>query len=185
VISYLIDYAFAGSQAWRWMFAIAVITATAFGIGLMFIPDSPRWLAARGHVDRAQAVLKQIRPAEQVQAELSNIQKSVAKQKENWSELLSPFLRPAMIVGVELAIAQQLTGINTVIYYPRLSLSLLAYWRVAWQQTWGLNYLEFGTYGIYVSSVPNGVTGVRDTYSDPSIDLAYVSAISASKGNPQ
>jgi len=117
VISYLIDYAFAGSQAWRWMFAMAVIPAAAFGIGLMFIPDSPRWLAARGHVDRAQAVLKQIRPAEQVQAELSDIQKSVAKQKGNWSELLSPLLRPAMIVGVGLAIAQQLTGINTVIYY--------------------------------------------------------------------
>jgi hypothetical protein len=47
------------------------------------------------------------------------------------------------------------------------------YWRVAWQQTWGLNYLEAGTYGIYVSSVPNGVTGIRDTYADPSIDLQY------------
>ena len=117
VISYLVDYAFAGSQAWRWMFAMAVIPAAAFGIGLLFIPDSPRWLAARGHADRAQVVLKQIRPPEQVEAELSDIQKSVAKQKGNWSELLSPLLRSAMIVGVGLAIAQQLTGINTVIYY--------------------------------------------------------------------
>jgi hypothetical protein len=47
------------------------------------------------------------------------------------------------------------------------------YWRFAWQQTWGLNYLEVGTYGIYVSSVPGGVTGVRDTYADPSVDLQY------------
>ena len=61
VISYLIDYAFAGSQAWRWMFAMAVIPAAAFGIGLLFIPDSPRWLAGRGHVDQARAVLKRIR----------------------------------------------------------------------------------------------------------------------------
>ncbi len=117
VISYLVDYAFAGAQAWRWMFAMAVIPATAFGIGLLFIPDSPRWLAARGHADRAEVVLKQIRPPEQVEAELGDIQKSVAKQKGNWSELLSPLLRSAMIVGVGLAIAQQLTGINTVIYY--------------------------------------------------------------------
>ena len=58
VISYLIDYAFAGSQAWRWMFAMAVIPAAAFGIGLMFIPNSPRWLAARGHADQARAVLE-------------------------------------------------------------------------------------------------------------------------------
>ena len=47
------------------------------------------------------------------------------------------------------------------------------YWRLAWQQTWGLNYLEVGTYGIYVSSVPGGVAGRRDTYADPSVDLQY------------
>jgi MFS transporter, SP family, galactose:H+ symporter len=117
VISYLVDYAFAGSHAWRWMFAMAVIPAAAFGIGLLFIPDSPRWLAARGHSDLAQVVLKRIRPPEQVQGELSDIQKSVATQKGDWSELLSPLLRSAMIVGVGLAVAQQLTGINTVIYY--------------------------------------------------------------------
>ncbi len=117
VISYLIDYAFAGSQAWRWMFAIAVIPATAFGIGLIFIPDSPRWLAGRGHLDQARAVLKRIRPAHKVDAELQDIQQSVAQQKGNWSDLLSPLLRSAMIVGVGLAIAQQITGINTVIYY--------------------------------------------------------------------
>jgi hypothetical protein len=47
------------------------------------------------------------------------------------------------------------------------------YWRMAWQQAWGLNYLEVGTYGIYTSSVPGGVTGLHDTYSDPSVDLQY------------
>jgi hypothetical protein len=47
------------------------------------------------------------------------------------------------------------------------------YWRLAWQETWGVNYLEVGTYGIYVSSVPGGVNGIRDTYADPAIDLQY------------
>ena len=117
VISYLIDYAFAGSQAWRWMFALAVIPAAVFGIGLVFIPDSPRWLVSRGHTDRARAVLKRIRGPDQVNGELREIQHSVAQQKGDWSELLSPLLRPAMVVGVGLAIAQQITGINTVIYY--------------------------------------------------------------------
>ena len=117
VISYCIDYAFAGSQAWRWMFAMAVIPAAAFGIGLLFIPNSPRWLAGRGRTDQARAVLKRIRASEQVEGELNQIQQSVGQQKGNWSELLSPFLRPEMIVGVGLAIAQQITGINTVIYY--------------------------------------------------------------------
>jgi MFS transporter, SP family, galactose:H+ symporter len=117
VLSYLIDYAFAGSQAWRWMFALAAVPAAAFGTGLMFIPDSPRWLAARGHVDKARTVLKRIRDPKEVESELGEIQKSAAQQKANWSELLSPLLRPAMIVGVGLAVAQQITGINTVIYY--------------------------------------------------------------------
>jgi sugar porter (SP) family MFS transporter len=117
VFSYLIDYAFAGSQAWRWMFAMAVIPAAAFGIGLVFIPDSPRWLAGRGHLEQARAVLKRIRPPTKVEAEMSDIQHSVAQQKGSWSELLSPLLRSAMIVGIGLAIAQQITGINTVIYY--------------------------------------------------------------------
>jgi sugar porter (SP) family MFS transporter len=117
VFSYLMDYAFAGSQAWRWMFAMAVIPAAAFGIGLVFIPDSPRWLAGRGHMDQARAVLKRIRPPDQVDAEMNDIQQSVAQQKGNWSELLSPLLRSAMVVGIGLAIAQQITGINTVISY--------------------------------------------------------------------
>jgi hypothetical protein len=47
------------------------------------------------------------------------------------------------------------------------------YWRLAWQQTWGLNYLEVGTYGLHVSSVPGGVTGARDTYTDTAVDLQY------------
>lgn len=76
VISYLIDYVFAGAQAWRWMFALAVIPATAFGIGLLFIPDSPRWLVARGHVDQAEGVLKRIRGSDQVQSELNAMQQS-------------------------------------------------------------------------------------------------------------
>jgi SP family galactose:H+ symporter-like MFS transporter len=117
VISYLVDYAFAGSQAWRWMFAMAVIPAAAFGMGLMIVPDSPRWLAARGHVDQARDVLNRIRVPENVSGELEAIQQSVMGQKGHWSELLSPLLRMAMIVGVGLAIAQQITGINTVIYY--------------------------------------------------------------------
>jgi SP family galactose:H+ symporter-like MFS transporter len=99
------------------MFALAVVPAGAFGIGLIFIPDSPRWLIARGHTDRAQNVLKRIRNPDEVEGELSQIGKSVAQQKGSWSELLSPLLRSAMIVGIGLAIAQQITGINTVIYY--------------------------------------------------------------------
>jgi sugar porter (SP) family MFS transporter len=117
VISYLIDYAFSGTQSWRWMFALAAVPASVFAAGLMLIPDSPRWLAARGRLDQARDVLKRIRSPEQAAVELKVIQHSVVQQKGRWSELLSPLLRPAMTVGVGLAIAQQITGINTIIYY--------------------------------------------------------------------
>jgi len=117
VISYLIDYAFADAGAWRWMFAIAVVPAAAFGVGLLFIPESPRWLVGRGLLDKAHAVLGRIRAPDAVEVEFNDIQHSALQQKANWAELLSPALRPAMIVGVGLAIAQQITGINTVIYY--------------------------------------------------------------------
>ncbi|NNM87519.1 MAG: sugar porter family MFS transporter [Phycisphaerae bacterium] len=117
VISYVIDYALAADQAWRWMFAWAVIPAAIFGIGLFFIPDSPRWLVARGHPDKARAVLQRLRSPEEVNGELARIEHNAAQQKGSWSELASPLLRMAMIVGVGLAIMQQITGINTVIYY--------------------------------------------------------------------
>ncbi len=64
---------------------------------------------------------------------------------------------------------QPLTGTT----FPISIQEVAPYWRVAWQQSWGLNYLEVGTYGIYVSSTPNGVTGLHDTYADPSFDLQY------------
>ncbi|MGC8528557.1 MFS transporter, partial [Acidiphilium sp.] len=96
---------------------MAFVPASIFGVGLIFIPDSPRWLVSRGHVDSARAVLLRIRNPQQVEAELGWIRDGAAQQKGHWSELLSPLLRMAMIVGVGLAIAQQITGINTVIYY--------------------------------------------------------------------
>ncbi len=117
VISYLVDYALADAGSWRWMFAIAVVPAVAFGVGLLFIPDSPRWLASAGDLGRARAVLKRMREPAAVEGELADIQHGLSRQKGSWSELLKPSLRPAMIVGVGLAVAQQVTGINTVIYY--------------------------------------------------------------------
>ena len=47
------------------------------------------------------------------------------------------------------------------------------YWRAAWQQTWGGNYLEVGTFGIYVNSYPGAITGPEDRYVDPSFDFQY------------
>ena len=47
------------------------------------------------------------------------------------------------------------------------------YWRAAWQENWGSNYLEFGTFGIFMNSFPGPVTGPEDRYVDPSLDFQY------------
>jgi SP family galactose:H+ symporter-like MFS transporter len=117
VISYLVDYALSGARGWRWMFGLAAIPAAALGIGMLFVPESPRWLVGRALPDQARAVLRRIRGTASVDRELKEIQTGLDQQGGRWSELLSPLARPALIVGIGLAIFQQVTGINTVIYY--------------------------------------------------------------------
>jgi SP family galactose:H+ symporter-like MFS transporter len=84
---------------------------------MIFMPSSPRWLVNDGMVDRARATLIKIRKKDDVSDELNDIVTSLNKQKGGRRELFSPLIKPAMIVGISLAIFQQVTGINTVIYY--------------------------------------------------------------------
>jgi len=119
LLAYVVDYAFASIQGWRWMFGLALLPAAIFGCGMLFLPESPRWLVRRGRHDSARATLSRIREQSRVEAELEEIQSSLRDSAERgtWRDLLSPGLRPALIVGIGLAIFQQVTGINTVIYY--------------------------------------------------------------------
>jgi MFS transporter, SP family, galactose:H+ symporter len=119
LLAYLVDYAFANMQGWRWMFGLAVIPAAIFALGMFYLPESPRWLVRRGRRDNARAILSRVRDSSDVEAELQDIERSFHESQEhgNWRDLLSPALRPALIVGIGLAVLQQVTGINTVIYY--------------------------------------------------------------------
>jgi len=117
VCSYLADYALADARAWRWMFGVAAIPALIMLIGLLFVPESPRWFMRQGLREIARTVLSRIRSGSDVNDELREIESSLNQQKGSWRELLSPALRPALIIGIGLAAFQQFTGINTVIYY--------------------------------------------------------------------
>lgn len=117
VASYLADYGLADIRGWRWMFGLAAIPAIILAVGLLFVPESPRWLMSRSRDAQARSVLERIRETSQVHAEIAEIEASLHQQKGSWRELLSPALRPALVVGIGLAIFQQFTGINTVIYY--------------------------------------------------------------------
>jgi MFS transporter, SP family, galactose:H+ symporter len=122
LLAYVVDYAFAATQGWRWMFGLALVPAVLFGLGMLFLPESPRWHARLGHFDRASAMLVRIRGTSDVTAELQEIKRSLAHADERGrlSDMFAPSLRPALVVGIGLAVFQQVTGINTVIYYAPL-----------------------------------------------------------------
>jgi SP family galactose:H+ symporter-like MFS transporter len=117
VISYLVDYALVDIQGWRWMFGFAAVPAAILAVGMFRLPESPRWLVSKNLIDSARTVLERIRRTKDVGTELEDIQSSLAVQSGGWRDLFTPLVRPALIVGVGLAILQQITGINTVIYY--------------------------------------------------------------------
>lgn len=122
LLAYVVDYAFAAIQGWRWMLGLAVVPAAVFAIGMILLPESPRWLAKNGQREAARKVLGRIRTAAGADAELKEIEASIQHTEERGrlSDLLNPSLRAALVVGIGLAILQQITGINTVIYYAPL-----------------------------------------------------------------
>jgi MFS transporter, SP family, galactose:H+ symporter len=123
LLAYVVDYAFAAIQGWRWMFGLAVVPAAIFGLGMVFLPESPRWLAEHGQLERARAMLARIRGTSDVDVEMREIIEGIERAQDQHgrlSDLFAPSLRPALIVGIGLAVFQQVTGINTVIYYAPL-----------------------------------------------------------------
>src|ERR671917_509250 len=89
-------------------------------VGVLFTPIEG-WLYEHGRVDKAREVLGRSRSPEEIDQELQEMQ-DIKNQEGNqervsYAELLAPFVRPALIIGIGLAIFQQITGINTVIYY--------------------------------------------------------------------
>jgi sugar porter (SP) family MFS transporter len=117
--AYLVDYAFAGSGSWRWMLGLAVVPGAALGLGMLVLPESPRWNAQRGNVQKAREVLVKVRGTVDVDTELREIEATLSQAHEHGklSDLWLPEVRMAMVIGIGLAIFQQVTGINTVIYY--------------------------------------------------------------------
>jgi SP family galactose:H+ symporter-like MFS transporter len=119
LVAYVVDYAFAGSGGWRWMLGLAAVPGLLLGLGMLYLPESPRWLARHGHNEKALKILSRIRGNSDVSVELKEIQDSLSAsgQQGHWTDLFRPAVRPALTVGIGLAVFQQITGINTVIYY--------------------------------------------------------------------
>ena len=121
LFAYLADDALTGSDRWRLMFGLAVIPGVALVIGFLVMPESARWLLKMGRRDEARASLLKVDGPEIADGELAQIEKDlVAEEQEgqaSWGEVMAPSLRRALWVGIGLAVLQQVTGINAIIYY--------------------------------------------------------------------
>ena len=116
LVSYLVGWAMAGlgEGSWRWMFAVAAVPSLLFFGALFFVPESPRWLVKEGRRGEAAQVLARLG---EPPSQLREIERVIAVESGSLRQLLEKGLRRPLLIGVTLAILQQVTGINTVLYY--------------------------------------------------------------------
>ena len=105
------------STAWRWMFGFGVLPGLLFLILLFFVPESPRWLIKQGRAAESLPILLRIHGDKLARQEVLDIKESFIQESGSIRQLFSPTLRLALIVGVGLAVLQQVTGINAIMYY--------------------------------------------------------------------
>ena len=154
LLSYLINYAFApaflGIIGWRWMLWFGAVPAAVLAAETYFLPESPRWLVENGRTEEARHLLSKIRAESEtaIDEELESIREvSEIESGGGLSDLFESWVRPALIVGVGLAIIQQFSGINAIICYaPTI-----------------LNSIGFGDLTSFLSTVGIGVVNVAMT----------------------
>jgi sugar porter (SP) family MFS transporter len=105
------------------MLALAAIPSTIFFVGLLTIPESPRWLISRGQRDKGEAVLARILGVEEAAAQVRLIEESVETESGSWAEIFAKPMRKRLSVALVLAVLCQVTGINTVLYYGSIIIS--------------------------------------------------------------
>lgn len=107
---------------WRWMLVLATIPAVVLWFGMLVMPESPRWLASQSRFTDALGVLKQVRSQQRAEAELSAVSALAIKEEQQklggWQDMkATPWVRKLMFIGFGIAIVQQITGVNTIMYY--------------------------------------------------------------------
>jgi sugar porter (SP) family MFS transporter len=117
--AYLTDFALRNVDGgWRWMLGLGAVPGVILVLSMLFVPYTPRWLMQQGRREEARRVLAHTRPEEDVEGELAEIETVVAREeRSSLRDLFSPRLRPMMVVGLGLAIVQQVVGVNTVVYF--------------------------------------------------------------------
>ncbi|RYU89617.1 MFS transporter [Mucilaginibacter terrigena] len=120
LVTNLVNYFLAdhGPDSWRWMFGLGVVPSAIFLIGVTWLPESPRWLIKSGKPDEAKVILNKIGSAGFAEATFKAVEKSlVGNTKQSYAMVFEKAVRPAVVVGITLAVFQQFCGINVVFNY--------------------------------------------------------------------
>lgn len=125
LLSYIVDYLLSGlptTMAWRSMLTMAAVPAVILFIGVLRLPESPRFLIKNNKLDEARQVLSYIRPKNEINSEMMEIQDTIEQEKTaskqiSWGSLLSSKYRYLVIAGVGVAAFQQFQGANAIFYY--------------------------------------------------------------------
>ncbi|MFC7400751.1 sugar porter family MFS transporter [Citricoccus sp. GCM10030269] len=109
-----------GLESWRWMFLAEALPAVLYGLFAFRLPESPRFLVARGDVDRAAQVLYDFTGVERVNLKIQEIRDTLdSEHRSSLRDLLGPLmgLKPIVWIGIALSVFQQFVGINVIFYY--------------------------------------------------------------------
>jgi SP family xylose:H+ symportor-like MFS transporter len=120
LVTNLVNYSLRnmGDDAWRWMFGLGAIPSLLFFIGVLWLPESPRWLMLKQKLDKASLVLTKIGGEAFSKKTIADIQQSFQNTaKVKFSAIFEKNILPAVLVGIGLAVFQQFCGINVVFNY--------------------------------------------------------------------
>lgn len=135
-------------HVWRYMLVIATLPAVALWIGVLILPESPRWLASKGKLADALKILQQIRNESNAQKELNEIKTHISQEQEvdkmSFKDLRIPWIRRIVVLGIGIGAMSQLVGINSIMYYG----------------TQILQNSGFGTKAALIGNVANGLIAV-------------------------
>jgi sugar porter (SP) family MFS transporter len=133
MVSYLSDSAFAVPDtdpafvtAWRPMFYVGVIPALIMFIGMLFLPETPRWLISKGYEDKCREVLQKVEEPQLVEEVITKMKEDLEADKRNkvdWKLIFQKWMKVPLFIAIGIMFVQQFTGINTIIYYsPKIFL---------------------------------------------------------------
>jgi len=125
LLVYFINYFIAGhgdqswntEAGWRWMFGSESLPATLFLVLTLLVPESPRWLTKKGSKNKALAILARVDGADYAREEMASIEETISGESSSLSQLFHPGMRLVLVIGVTLAVLQQVTGINVFLYF--------------------------------------------------------------------